>query len=108
MSGDNEKDAAAGREKSGGKKVKFADIVVTVCLLAALSVAGAVIYEYHHLAEPIPSDVLAEIFGFITAELGILAGRQVVGPDALRYIAKRQSKSSNDGSEDSDIFGGSI
>ena len=84
----------------------FPNVVVTVLLLVGILVSAAVIYDYHRMDRVVPADVLAEILGFAAAELGILAGRQAVGSDVLKYLRKKAGDSN--GSKDSDIFGGSI
>ncbi len=93
-----------GSPKKG--KNRFADILVTVCLVVVFLVDASVVWEYHRLGVPIPADVLGEIFGFITAELGILAGRQVVGPDAIKWFKKDKSSTENGEEKNNNYFGG--
>ena len=88
------------------RKNRFADVLVTVCLVVVFLVDASVVWEYHRLNEPIPADVLAEMFGFITAELGILAGRQVVGPDALKWLKKGKVSPESGETDDNSYFGG--
>lgn len=91
--------------KTDGKNF-FPNLVVAVLLLVGVLVSAAVIYEYHRLDKDVPADVLGEILGFAAAELGILAGRQVVGSDALKWFRKKTDDAAK--SDAPDIFGGSI
>ena len=93
-----------GSPKKG--KNRFANILVTLCLVVVFLVDASVVWEYHRLGVPIPSDVLAEIFGVITAALGIVAGRQGVGADALKWLKKDKSSPESGGTDDNSYFGG--
>lgn len=99
-----------GKHAESGQKARsknlFSNVVVAALLLAGILISAAVIYEYHRLDKAVPADVLSEILGFAAAELGILAGRQVVGSDALKNWRKKTGDA--DEAKDPDIFGGSV
>ena len=82
MTGTHEKTKEAKRPK-----ISFANVVVTVCVVVALLITAAVIWEYHRLGVVIPAGVLTALFGFWGGELFILALRQIFGSDAVEKAA---------------------
>lgn len=66
----------------------FADVVVTVCLLMGGFITVSTVWEYHRLDVPMPADVILALMGLWGGELLILAGRQILGSDALPWSKK--------------------
>lgn len=96
----------------------FANVVVSVCILVALFVAAAVIWEYHRLGVPMPAGVVTAILGMWTGELLIIALRQIFGSDVTKEKTREGAlqqtfltappEGEPAGRYDSDIFGRSI
>ena len=75
------------------KRNKFANIIIAVCILAAVIITMATIYEYHRLDTVMPADVVTALLMLWGGELLIIALRQIFGSDA---IAKRKSHYTED------------
>ncbi len=65
-------------------KMSFANVVITVCVVVALLVTAAVVWEYHRLMTVMPSGVITALFAFWGGELLVIALRQVFGSDVLK------------------------
>ncbi len=102
-------------------KMSFANVVIAVCVVVALLVTLAVVWEYHRLMTVMPSSVISALFAFWGGELLIVALRQVFGSDVLKRdkptdAANPQSptatdpfpQSGEDNSNLDEIFGGNI
>ena len=81
----------AQKEKRPRKSV-FANAVIVVCVVVALLITAAVIWEYHRLETVMPAGVLTALFAFWGGELMIIALRQIFGSDA---VAKAKAAAEN-------------
>lgn len=64
-------------------KIRFADIIIVICVALMSFLIFATVYEYHRLTEPMPASVLAILMGGPTGELLTIACRQVFGSDVV-------------------------
>lgn len=91
------------------RKITFANLVITVCVVVAVLVTGCVVWEYHRLETVIPSSVITALFAFWGGELLIVALRQIFGSDVTRSKPTNAgAESSNESNDTTNIFGGSI
>lgn len=74
----------------------FADIVVTVCLLMGGFITVSTVWEYHRLDIPMPADVVLALVKMWFGELLLLAGRQILGSDALPWSKKTACSSAGE------------
>lgn len=65
------------------KKLRFANLVILLCVAMSGGVTAAVVYEYHRLDTVLPAGVVTALLGLWGGELLIIALRQVFGSDVL-------------------------
>lgn len=65
------------------KKIRFANLIIALCIAMSAAVTAAVVYEYHRLDTVLPAGVLTALLGLWGGELLIIALRQIFGSDAL-------------------------
>ena len=65
------------------KKVRFANLIIALCIAMSAAVTAAVVYEYHRLDTVLPAGVVTALLGLWGGELLIIALRQVFGSDVL-------------------------
>ena len=70
------------------KKLKFAHTIISICVAMGIIITLAIIYEYHRLCVPVPSDVLKVFYGFYGTELSLICIRQILGQDAISQVKK--------------------
>lgn len=66
------------------KKNRFANWIITLCVVVGVVITGATLYGYHRLDVPLPGDVLGKLFLFWGGELLIVALRQIFGSDCVK------------------------
>ena len=66
------------------KKTRFANGIITLCVVVGVVITGATLYGYHRLGVPLPGDVLGKLFLFWGGELLIVALRQIFGSDCVK------------------------
>lgn len=81
------------------KKNTFANTVISVCIIVAIVVTAAILYEYHRLYTVIPSDVLTSLLGFWGGELLIVCVRQILGSDVPEKVKTKPSKTQQEDGE---------
>lgn len=65
------------------KKIRFANLIIALCIAMSAAVTAAVVYEYHRLDTVLPAGVLTALLGLWGGELLIIALRQIFGSDVL-------------------------
>ena len=65
------------------KKVRFANLIIALCIAMSAAITAAVVYEYHRLDTVLPAGVLTALLGLWGGELLIIALRQIFGSDVL-------------------------
>ena len=65
------------------KKVRFANLIIALCVAMSAAITASVIYEYHRLDTVLPAGVLTALLGLWGGELLIIALRQIFGSDVL-------------------------
>ena len=91
------------RKKKAPRKSVFANVVICVCVVVAVFLTAAVVWEYHRLETPIPAGVLTTLFGFWGGELLIVALRQIFGSDVVEKAKNEAQKG-----YDNITYGGSV
>lgn len=69
-------------------KSNFANVIIVICIVTALFITAATVYEYHRLDTVIPSGVLTALLGMWGGELLIIALRQIFGSDIMSKVKK--------------------
>ena len=70
------------------KRIRYADIIIALCVTVGIVITGAVLYEYHRLDTVLPSGVITGLFSFWGGELLIIALRQIFGSDVVSQAKK--------------------
>ncbi len=66
------------------KKSRFANVIISLCVVVGLYITAATMWDYHTLGVPVPGDVLSALLLFWGGELLIIALRQVFGSDITK------------------------
>lgn len=74
------------------KKNRFADVIITVCVVMGVLITAVVLYEYHRLDTVVPASVLTVFYGFFGGELLTIALRQIFGSDVVSQKAKAKEE----------------
>lgn len=72
--------------------MKFANIVIIICLVMAIIITGATLISYLFFGQPITSDTVLALFGFWGGELLILALRQIFGSDVISQARNQMAE----------------
>lgn len=73
------------------KKLRFANLVILLCVAMSGGVTAAVVWEYHRLDTVLPAGVVTALLGLWGGELLIIALRQVFGSDVLDKRRKKDA-----------------
>ena len=65
------------------KKVRFANLIIALCIAMSAAITAAVVYEYHRLDTVMPAGVVTALLGLWGGELLIIALRQIFGSDVM-------------------------
>ena len=69
--------------------MKFANIVIVICLVMAIIITGVTLVSYLFFGQPITSDTVLALFGFWGGELLVIALRQIFGSDVISQARQR-------------------